>query len=64
MGKRHPEAQVSLLLEALRQYEVMAREDWNITVEGGLLGRGQVEHIRQIVYEELLRVYPNNPEAR
>jgi tetratricopeptide (TPR) repeat protein len=41
-------------LEALQRYEILERDDWNTTLEGGLLGRDQVELIRRTAYEELL----------
>jgi tetratricopeptide (TPR) repeat protein/serine/threonine protein kinase len=42
--------------EALQQYEVLTRDNWSATLEGGLLGRDQAEQIRRTVYEELLRL--------
>jgi tetratricopeptide (TPR) repeat protein/serine/threonine protein kinase len=55
-AKRHFEAQVPLLRQALLQYEVLGRDDWNAILEGGLLPRDQVESVRATVYEELLRL--------
>src|SRR5262249_10485140 len=52
-GRRRAVA-VPLLLEALQRYGVLERDDWNSTLEGGFLGRQQVEHIRRLAYEELL----------
>jgi tetratricopeptide (TPR) repeat protein len=51
---RRPAAAVAFLLEALRLYGVLERDDWNSTLEGGLLGRQQIEQIRRLAYEELL----------
>src|SRR5581483_11573653 len=45
---------VALRLEALEVYAVLGRDDWVTALESGLLGRGQVEHIRRAVYEALL----------
>ncbi len=56
VGKRRPEAQVPLLLQALQQYEVLGRDDWKTTMEVTLLGRDQLEYIRRSAYEELLRL--------
>jgi tetratricopeptide (TPR) repeat protein len=53
-GERRPALAVPLLLEALQRYEVLERDDWTTTLEGGLLGKGQVEHIRRSAYEQLL----------
>jgi tetratricopeptide (TPR) repeat protein/serine/threonine protein kinase len=55
-AKRHFEAQVPLLRQALLQYEVLGRDDWTATLEGGLLPRDQVKSVRATVYEELLRL--------
>jgi tetratricopeptide (TPR) repeat protein len=54
VAERRPAAAVPFLLEALHCYEVLERDDWNRNLEGGLLGRDQVEQIRRTVYEELL----------
>jgi tetratricopeptide (TPR) repeat protein len=51
---RRPAAAVPLLLSALQGYQVLERDDWNITLEGGLLGEGQVAQVRRQAYEELL----------
>jgi tetratricopeptide (TPR) repeat protein/serine/threonine protein kinase len=51
---RRPAAAVPFLLEALRCYGVLERDDWTGALEGGLLGKQQVEQIRRLVYEELL----------
>jgi tetratricopeptide (TPR) repeat protein len=51
---RRPGAAASLLLEALMQYEVLTRDDWNAALVGGFLGRDQVEQIGRLAYEELL----------
>jgi tetratricopeptide (TPR) repeat protein len=56
MRGRHSEAQVPLLLQALKQFDVLGRDDWNTTLGGGVLGWKQVEQIRRTVYEELLRL--------
>jgi tetratricopeptide (TPR) repeat protein len=53
-GDRRPAVAVPFLLEALRRYGVLERDDWNTTLGGGLLGSQQVEQIRRLVYEELL----------
>jgi serine/threonine protein kinase len=53
VGGRHAAA-VPLLLQALDCYAVLQRTDWNTTLETGLLGREQVEHVRRTAYEELL----------
>src|SRR5262249_8325449 len=42
------------LLEALRCYEVLERKDWNTALEGGSVGRDQVDQVRRAEYEELL----------
>src|SRR5262249_35435261 len=47
-------AAAALHLEALGCYAVLEREDWVAALEGGFLGRDQVEQIRRAVYEELL----------
>jgi tetratricopeptide (TPR) repeat protein len=53
-GGRQPAAAVPFLLQALAGYVVLERDDWNTTLTGGLLGKEQVEHLRQVAYEELL----------
>jgi tetratricopeptide (TPR) repeat protein len=53
-AERRPAAAVPFLLTALQQYCVLDGDKWNGTLEGGLLGRQQVEQIRRAVYEELL----------
>src|SRR5262249_36120248 len=53
-GDRRPAAAVPFVLEALRRYEVLERDDWISTLEGGFLGKPQVEEVRRIVYEDLL----------
>jgi tetratricopeptide (TPR) repeat protein len=53
-GGRRPDLAVPFLLEALQRYEVLERDDWATALGGGLLGKGQVEHIRRSAYEELL----------
>jgi tetratricopeptide (TPR) repeat protein/serine/threonine protein kinase len=45
---------VPFRLEALDCYAVLERDDWDTALQGGLLGRDQVEQIRRTVYEELL----------
>src|SRR5262249_20373970 len=66
-GRRRAAA-VPLLLEALQRYGVLERDDWNSTLEGGFLGRQQVEHIRRLAYEELLwlaaAIVSRQPERR
>jgi tetratricopeptide (TPR) repeat protein/serine/threonine protein kinase len=54
MWDRRPAAAVPFLVEALQRYAVLERDDWNSTLEVGLLGRDQVEQIRRTAYEELL----------
>jgi tetratricopeptide (TPR) repeat protein len=54
LWSRRPAETVPLLLEALQQYQVLERDDWCVTLEGGLLGKHQVEQIRRLAYEELL----------
>jgi serine/threonine protein kinase/Flp pilus assembly protein TadD len=44
----------SFRLQALSRYQVMERDDWLATLEGGLLGPDQVAQVRRVVYEELL----------
>jgi tetratricopeptide (TPR) repeat protein/serine/threonine protein kinase len=51
---RRPAAAVPLLLEALRQYGILERKDWNTALAAGFLGRDQVEQIGRLAYEELL----------
>ncbi len=53
VGRRRPAAAVPLLREALQRYGIL-EDDWGGTLEGGLLGRQQVEQIRRLAYEELL----------
>jgi tetratricopeptide (TPR) repeat protein/serine/threonine protein kinase len=53
-GGRRPAAAVPFLLEALQRYGVLERDDWSSALEGGLLGRQQVELVRRLAYEELL----------
>src|SRR5262249_7576188 len=36
------------------RYAVLDRDDWPITLEGGLLGSDHVKQIRRLAYEELL----------
>jgi tetratricopeptide (TPR) repeat protein len=55
-AKRHFEAQVPLLRQALLPYEVLGHDDWGATLEGGWLPRDQIEYVRATVYEELLRL--------
>jgi tetratricopeptide (TPR) repeat protein/tRNA A-37 threonylcarbamoyl transferase component Bud32 len=52
-GRRPGEA-VPFLLQALGRYKILERDDWKTTLEGGLLRSGQVDHLRRLVYEELL----------
>src|SRR5262249_40756678 len=52
-GERRPAAAVPFLLEALQRYGVLERDDWTSTLEGGFLGKHQVEQIRLLPYEEL-----------
>jgi serine/threonine protein kinase/tetratricopeptide (TPR) repeat protein len=54
MWERRPGKAVPFLLEALELYEVLERDDWHTNLEGGFLGKDQVEHIRGSVYEALL----------
>ena len=49
-----PAEAVPFLLEALERYEILERDDWTTTLEGGLLGKDQIEHVRRLAYEELL----------
>jgi tetratricopeptide (TPR) repeat protein len=51
---RKPGAAVPFLLEALKRYEILERDDWSTTLGGGVLGKNQVEHIRRTAYEQLL----------
>jgi serine/threonine protein kinase/Flp pilus assembly protein TadD len=53
-GERRPAAAVPFLLEALQRYQILERDDWHITLEGGLLAKEQVKQIRRLAYEELL----------
>jgi tetratricopeptide (TPR) repeat protein len=52
-GRRPGEA-VPFLLQAMELYAILERDDWISTVKGSFLGTDQVEHIRRLVYEELL----------
>jgi tetratricopeptide (TPR) repeat protein len=54
LSGRRPAAAVPFLLEALGRYQILERDDWDSTLEGGLLGKGQVEHIRRRAYAVLL----------
>jgi tetratricopeptide (TPR) repeat protein/serine/threonine protein kinase len=54
IGDRRPAAAVPFLLAALERYEVLERDNWTARLEGGLLGKEQVEHVRRRAYEELL----------
>jgi eukaryotic-like serine/threonine-protein kinase len=54
IGERRPAAAVPFLLEALQLYGIPGRDDWTSTLEGGLLGKQQVEQIHHLAYEELL----------
>jgi tetratricopeptide (TPR) repeat protein len=49
-----PAKAVPYLLEALALYSILEREDWTTALQGGVLGKGQVEQIRGSAYEELL----------
>jgi tetratricopeptide (TPR) repeat protein len=51
---RRPAAAVPFLLRALGCYELLERDDWDSTLESGLLGKDQVEQVRHSAYEELL----------
>jgi tetratricopeptide (TPR) repeat protein len=51
---RRPAAAVPFLLQALQRYQILERDDWNTILEGGILGKHQVAHIRRLAYEELL----------
>jgi tetratricopeptide (TPR) repeat protein len=42
------------LLRTLHCYDILERDDWRATLEGGLLGRDQIEEIRRTAYEALL----------
>src|SRR5262249_2684586 len=52
-GDRLPAAAVPFVLEALQRYGVLERDDWISTLEGGFLGKPQVEALRRTAYEEL-----------
>jgi serine/threonine protein kinase/tetratricopeptide (TPR) repeat protein len=52
--ERRPAAAVPFLLEALRRYAILERDDWTTTLKDGLLGKDQVERLRRTAYEELL----------
>jgi serine/threonine protein kinase/tetratricopeptide (TPR) repeat protein len=52
--ERRPAAAVPLLREALRCYGDLEHGAWDRRHHEGLLGAQQVEHIRRLVYEELL----------
>jgi serine/threonine protein kinase/tetratricopeptide (TPR) repeat protein len=54
IGNRGRANAVPYRLEARDCYAVLERDDWDTALEGGLLGRDQVEQIRRTVYEELL----------
>src|SRR5207249_1333994 len=53
-AERQPAAAIPFLLEALRRYGVLERDDWIGNLAGSLLGSQQVEHVRRLAYEELL----------
>jgi tetratricopeptide (TPR) repeat protein/serine/threonine protein kinase len=53
-GDRRPSAAVPLLLDALQCYGILKGDNWTSTLEGGFLGKHQVEQIRRLAYEELL----------
>jgi tetratricopeptide (TPR) repeat protein len=53
-AERGPAAAVPFLLKALDCYAVLEHDDWDTALEGGLLGRDQIDQIRRTVYEELL----------
>jgi tetratricopeptide (TPR) repeat protein len=48
------EARVPFVLEALKQFDVLASDDWTSALGAGLLQTAQAEQIRRTVYEELL----------
>jgi tetratricopeptide (TPR) repeat protein len=50
---RQRAAAALLRLEGLERYAILERDDWSSTLEGGLLGRYQIEQIRRAAYEEL-----------
>jgi serine/threonine protein kinase/Flp pilus assembly protein TadD len=54
LPERRPAAAVPFLLEALQRYAILDGDAWNTALEGSLLGRDQVAHIRRSAYEELL----------
>jgi tetratricopeptide (TPR) repeat protein len=51
---RRPAAAVPFLVQALGRYEILERDDWTTTLEGGFLSRDQAQQIRRHAYEELL----------
>jgi tetratricopeptide (TPR) repeat protein/serine/threonine protein kinase len=53
-AERRPAAAVPLVIAALGRYGVLTRDDWTASLHGGLLGTQQVEHVRRLIYEELL----------
>jgi tetratricopeptide (TPR) repeat protein/serine/threonine protein kinase len=53
-GDRRSADAAAFLLQALALYNILERDDWTTTLEGELLGRDQVEHLRRMAYEELL----------
>jgi tetratricopeptide (TPR) repeat protein/tRNA A-37 threonylcarbamoyl transferase component Bud32 len=53
-GKKEHLAAARLRLEALAQYQILERADWAATLEGGFLGKDEVEQIRRTAYEALL----------
>jgi tetratricopeptide (TPR) repeat protein/serine/threonine protein kinase len=52
--ERHSARAVPFLLKALALYGVLERADWTTSLEGGLLGKDQVQQIRRGAYEALL----------
>jgi tetratricopeptide (TPR) repeat protein len=54
LAGRRPAAAVPFLLQALQRYQILERDDWNTILEGGFLGKQQVEQIRRAAYAELL----------
>jgi tetratricopeptide (TPR) repeat protein len=52
--RRRAAAAVPVLLQALAQYGILERNDWNTALAGGFLGSAQVEQVRRIAYEELI----------
>jgi tetratricopeptide (TPR) repeat protein len=51
---RQRAAAVGFLLKALDGYGVLERDGWYTALEGGILGRDQVEQVRRIAHEQLL----------